>query len=282
MASHFSSIGFRITTMEEAEEVASRIAPEATTIDVKRGTYLRWAPGSGEELWLLRNRRGALIGLNPHFTGSSSVRVGLVERVEQPDDSPLDGAFFAWGGAEDEPWDGVCQLVFDCPDAASHADLKLPALATAQIAAFARSIDVHESQEAFAHAQEGEDLPFASQSFLPSGLFADELEPDGGGSRTSEVIFSGHVVDSSVRTNSLTGLDYVWAAVETLGGVYDVVADQELLPEPPAPGAVVMGTFWLSGRLVGEPVEVEEPARAEAPAEEGAPKRKGLLRRLFG
>lgn len=287
MASPFSSIGFPITTMQEAGEIANRIADQTTRINVKNGTYLRWAPGSGEELWLLRNRRGALIGLNPHFTGSSSVQVGLVERVEQSDDSPLDGAFLAWGGCEDEPWDGECQLVFDCPDAASHAELKLPALATAQIAAFARSIDLHESPGAFARAQAGEDVPFASKSFIPSGLFADELEPDGPGdsegSRTSEAIFTGHVVDSSVRTNSLTGDHYVWAAVETLGGVYDVVADPELLPEPPAPGAVVMGSFWLSGRLVGEPpVEVQAPVQEEATVQEEAPGRKGLLRRLFG
>ena len=281
MASHFSSIGFPITTMAEAEELANWIAPRATTIAVKNGAYLHWAPGSGEELWLLHNRRGSLIGLNPHFAGSSSVRVGLVERVEQPGDSSLDGAFFAWGGAEDDPWDGACQLVFDCPDAASHADLKLPALATAQLAAFAQSIDVHGSPEEFAEAQVGEEVPFASQSFLPSGLFAEELGSDGG-SRTSEAIFTGHVLESSVRTNSLTGVHYVWAAVETLGGVYDVVADQELLPEAPAPGAVVIGTFWLSGRLVGEPVEIDEPAHEQASAREEAPERKGLLRRLFG
>jgi hypothetical protein len=276
VASHFSSIGFPITTVEEAEETANRIAPQATRIEVKNGTYLRWAPGGGEELWLLRNRRGATIGFNPHFTGSSSVRVGLVERVERRDDSPLDGAFFAWAGVEDNPSDGECQLVFDCPDAASHAGLQLPALATAQIAAFAHSVEVHGSPEEFDTDQETADVPLASQSLFPAGLFADELDPDGDeNSPTSEAVFAGHIVDSSKRTNSLTGVQYVWAAVETLGGVYDVVVGQDLLEEPPAPGAVLLGHFWLSGRLVGEPVEVEAPV-------EEAPKRKGLIRRIFG
>jgi hypothetical protein len=275
MASHFSTIGFPITTMQEAEDTANRVAPQATSISVKGGTYLRWAPGSGEELWLLRNRRGALIGLNPHFTGSSSVRVGLLERIRRPEDTRLDGAFFGWVDPDQEPDDGACQVVFECPDAATHAALKLPAIATAQIAAFARSIEVHESRGAFEHAQEGQDIPFASQSFVPSGLFTDELESiglgDGGEPRSSEAIFAAHVVDSSLRTNSLTGDHYVWAAVGTLGGVYDVVADPELLAAPPAPGAVVMGSFWLSGRLVGEP-HVEREATVE---------RAGLLRRLF-
>jgi hypothetical protein len=110
---------------------------------------------------------------------------------------------------------------------------------------------------------------------VPSGLFTDELESiglgGGGEQRSSEAIFAAHVVDSSLRTNSLTGDHYVWAAVGTLGGVYDVVADPELLAAPPAPGAVVMGSFWLSGRLVGEP-HVEREATVE---------RAGLLRRLF-
>jgi hypothetical protein len=132
--------------MQEAEDIANRVAPQASSISVKGGTYLRWAPGSGEELWLLRNRRGALIGLNPHFTGSSSVRVGLLERIRRPEDTRLDGAFFGWVDPDQEPDDGACQVVFECPDAATHAALKLPAIATAQIAAFARSIEVHESR----------------------------------------------------------------------------------------------------------------------------------------
>jgi hypothetical protein len=111
---------------------------------------------------------------------------------------------------------------------------------------------------------------FATQSLAPAGLFSDELE--------AMAVFTGHVVESALRTNSLTGREYAWAAVESLGGAYDVVAARELLSAAPPAGAVVMGSFWLSGRLLDEPRHVEhdaEPEEAPAPP-------KGLLRRLFG
>lgn len=38
------------------------------------------------------------------------------------------------------------------------------------------------------------------------------------------------------------------AEVETLGGVFDVVVDPELLPDGIPDGGVVQGVFWLTGR----------------------------------
>lgn len=272
MATHFGAIGFPVATREDAERIAEQVRSQASETPVEAGMYLRWAPGSGEELWLRLDRRGKLTGLTPHFSGASRQRLKLEERVRQRTDAALDGAFFAWSldPEDDSEW---AQVVFDAPDAAVHADLTLPAVATAQLAAFAHSIDIHESPEAFAAAQAADEVPFASRSFMAIGLWADELGADAPASQ-AEAVFSGHVVESSRRENQLTGNDYVWAAVETLGGIYDVVAAPEQLPTPPPPGAVVFGSFWLSGRLLDEPRP--EP-HAEPPHE-----RRGLLRRLLG
>ena len=65
----------------------------------------------------------------------------------------------------------------------------------------------------------------------------------------AEAVFSGHVLESGRRTNRLTGADFIWCLVETLGGVYDVVIDPELLPDVPRVGGVLQGSFWLSGRI---------------------------------
>ena len=94
----------------------------------------------------------------------------------------------------------------------------------------------------------------ASQSFIPSGLFSpggETTEPP-----LASAIFTGHIRAAEVRTNEVTGAEYFWAFVSTLGGDFDVVIDPELVSNPvPAAGGVLQGEFWLSGRLVDPPRE---------------------------
>ena len=52
------------------------------------------------------------------------------------------------------------------------------------------------------------------------------------------------------KRNEESGGEFLWAAVDTLGGTYDVVADPSLLEIVPPPGSVLSGTFWLSGRVL--------------------------------
>jgi hypothetical protein len=215
VAGHFASLGFPVSAVEDVEALAEQVKPHCTETRVAAGSYLRWEGGDGAELWLQLDRRGRLIGLNPHFSGSSRLRVRLVEPVRTADDSTLDGAFFAWTLDRElgEEWS---QPIFDMPDAACHTGVTLPAVAEAQVAAFAHSLEVHGSPESFALAQAGDELPFASQSFISFGVWAEELGTEGS---RAEASFSGHVVDSSTKQNPLTGQAYTWIALETLGGI---------------------------------------------------------------
>ena len=96
MPSQFSAIGFDVTSGEELAALASRVSDRAETITVSEGQYLKWAPPSGEQLWLQVNRTGDAMGMNPHFAGKSSVRVGLETRVIRESHTPLDGTFLGW------------------------------------------------------------------------------------------------------------------------------------------------------------------------------------------
>lgn len=271
MASHFASLGFPISDVKGMRRLAGELTPKAQELPAGDGAYLRWAPGSGEELWLQVDRRRDFSGMNPHFSGVSRLRLGLEQRIKIRGATPLDGAFEAF--VLDEEDEAVAQLIFDCPDAVLHAGVPLPAIATAQIAAFAHDVEIHESVEAFEAAQVAEgggpdQLRFASQSFFPSGVFAKRPE--------ATAILSGHVIDSGLRTNALTNDSYTWAAVESVGGVYDVVASPDVIPSAPPLGGVVLGSFWLSGRLLDEPRPA--PDAVLQPVEE---ERRGLLRRIF-
>ena len=107
------------------------------------GEYLKWAPPSGEQLWLQITPEGDAMGMNAHFAGKSVIRVAVEARVARPSHTPLDGTFLAWanpsGGAASV---GDYPFVFDCPDAATHLELALPSTVTAQIAAFAQQVSL--------------------------------------------------------------------------------------------------------------------------------------------
>jgi hypothetical protein len=246
--SQFSAIGFTVSSGEDLAALASRVAERADTIDAKAGQYLKWAPPSGEQLWLQVKHNGDAMGLNPHFEGKSSVRVTVEARIARDAHTPLDGTFLAWANPPDGAvGGGDYPLAFDCPDAATHDVLTLPATLSVQIAAFAQHVMVYESQNAYDTAQAAQGLPFPSRSFIPSGIVSPSGEPVT--PPESHALIAGEVIEAAERRNTVTGQPFWWALVDTVGGTFDVVIDPVLLSNPIEAGNVMSGWFWLSGRL---------------------------------
>ncbi len=248
MPSQFSALGFTITSGEDLAALASAVADRTDTIDAADGQYLKWAPPSGEQLWLQVRRNGDAMGMNPHFEGKSVVRIGLEARVARHTHTPLDGAFLAWANPPaGASTGGDYPFAFDCPDAAVHAALELPVVVEAQIAAFAQQLTVYPSEAAYAEAQAAEGLAFGSRAFIPSGLISPTGEPVT--PPEPHALMTGHVLEAEPRRNSITGEAFCWALLETEGGTFDVVIDPALLSGPVTRGSVLSGWFWLSGRL---------------------------------
>ena len=95
MPSQFSAIGFQVTTGEDLASLASSVAGKADKVPARGGQYLRWAPPSGEQLWLQVKPNGDAMGMNPHFAGKSSIRIAVDARVARDTHTPLDGTFLA-------------------------------------------------------------------------------------------------------------------------------------------------------------------------------------------
>lgn len=267
MPSQFSAVGFRVSTGEDLSALASRVAGEAETIKVQGGEYLKWAPPSGEQLWLQVSPKGDAMGMNPHFAGKSEVRVAVEARISRKGHTALDGTFLGWANPPiGAATGGDYPFAFDCPDAAMHVNQALPTTVVAQVAAFAQQITLYPSRQAYDASQAAQGLSFASQSFIPSGLFTPEGEPVN--PPEPHALLAGHVIEADERRNWVTEAPYWWALVESLGGTFDVVIDPELLTAAPRVGQVLSGWFWLSGRL---PVS----AAAARPST-------GWLRRLVG
>ena len=116
MPSQFSAIGFTVSSGEDLAALASRVADRADTIDAQAGQYLKWAPPSGEQLWLQVKRNGDAMGMNPHFEGKSSVRIAVEARIARESHTPLDGTFLAWANPPDgAAAGGDYPFAFDCP-----------------------------------------------------------------------------------------------------------------------------------------------------------------------
>lgn len=139
--------------------------------------------------------------------------------------------------------------MFDAPDAAVYADLAVPGIADAAISAFAAEIELHASPEAF--EREAEEPGFATRSFIPSGTFTpdgDAIDPP-----DAEAIIGGHVIEADTRTNEITGRPFYRALVDSYEASFDVVIDPAIVERQPRPGEVVLGGFWLTGRLRSYP-----------------------------
>jgi hypothetical protein len=246
--SQFSAIGFTVSSGEDLAALASRVAERADTIDARAGQYLKWAPPSGEQLWLQVKRNGDAMGMTPHFEGKSSVRVAVEARIAREAHTPLDGTFLAWANPpEGAAIGGDYPFVFDCPDASTHEALALPAVLIAQVAAFAQQLTVYASPLDYDAAQAALGQSFGSRSFIPSGLIAPSGQPVV--PPESHALIAGVVLEASERRNSVTGQPFWWALLDTVGGTFDAVIDPSLLSAPIQAGNVVAGWFWLSGRL---------------------------------
>ncbi|VUD64943.1 hypothetical protein TDB9533_03439 [Thalassocella blandensis] len=245
MPSHFSSIGFNIASEEDLIRVTQSLLETAVDVACFYGRYRKWSQ-DGIEMWLHFNEKNEFIGITPAYTATSSIAVALTKEIEN--DYPFDGTFHAWLNPQgEEPDSGDFPFVFDIPDRACFAELELPKLTHMNLSAFAHNLSVFEDEQSFYDSQT-EEPSFAVESFIPSGLFVDEGASDN--QPSAMAFFTGRVVASECKTNPMTGLEFFWAKIKTLGCELDIVVDPALCESLPAPGHIVSGSFWLCGSFM--------------------------------
>lgn len=255
MASHFSTIGLNLNDEQEFYKYFELTFENGERIKTKSGTYVFWDIRDGVELWGQLDKRNNAIGLNPHFTGSSKMKVRIMNKVEDNDNTVLDGSYYCWANPmNDEDTEGEYPFVFDLPNMALYDDVKLPQIVTVQLAAFAHEVKVYENEEEYDKLQT-EEVKWASKSFVPSGLFS--LEVDGGVTEPpqAEAILTGIVLETKTIKNAYTNNQFVYAKVDSLGGEFDVVIDPEILIKEVKVGGIIQGEFWISGKIADENLE---------------------------
>ena len=247
MPSHLSTVGLPVASEAEFWDLAQRVGPLSLGVPVDGGAYFHWHDGSGAELWLQVADGDEFLGMAPHFAGDSRVHARLDYRIPATDGSAFDGSFRATALVEGS--DETYPFVFDSPEFLRLNPVPLPAEVVLQVAAFAHELEVFDT-EADLNAAQGANAAdgppaLAARCFVYSGH--DDAAPDE--LPEARAVMSGVVLASGERGNNLTGRRFTWALVESHGGTFDVVADATLLPTPPPVGAVMSGSFWLSGRV---------------------------------
>lgn len=245
--SNLSDIGFPTPDEQSINELIMHVLEVARQVDCPRGFYLKHTDPSGAEIYLQGNFNQELVGFNPHFVGSSRRRV-RIERAVERDSSELDGGFFA--RAVSDAGDEEYPFVFDVPDFRTVLIAQYPFDADIQLTAFgSNDFRIFADEAEYDGAQDGE-TKFASRSFIPVGTF--NIAAEDGNEPPPRPIgrFSGEVTAAERRKNEMSGEEFWWMLVETLGGEVDVVIDPRYVPAEPKPGGIVEGTFYLSGRIL--------------------------------
>ncbi|MDR1835267.1 MAG: DUF3881 family protein [Fusobacteriaceae bacterium] len=239
----FADVGFGAATLEEFKKLVTTAYRSAKKYPAEGGSYAVYSDPSGAQLWIQFNMRNEVTGASPYFKGRSRRAVCLTNTVPRHM-SEMDGAFHCWAApsSEKNPFSGLYPFVFDVPDYRIMASFKFPRDCDIQLNGFAEKIS----------CQAGEASPRGG-SFSPS-VRATGGGIDEGGEPQAYGIFSGGILQWERRTNQLTGQEFYWLFVETLGGAMDILVERKKLPEDPVAGGAFSGEFWLTGRIYGAPL----------------------------
>jgi len=245
--SDLSNIGFNIESEEQFREIVEKSFESATTIEVPWGSYIHFVDPSGAEFWTQLNLENEFIGFHPHFHGMSRRPVSIVREIEG-EESDLDGMFYAWANPSesDDPESGEYPFVFNVPDIKALPEMNYPRNVDIQLSAFAIEFEFYPNEDDY-YGSEDEEVQFAVESFMPVGLYNFEDEDE---TPEAYAVFSGIITQSEKRKNEMTGEEFYWMLVETLGGEVDVVASLDMCDELPNVLGVIQGQFWLSGRIL--------------------------------
>lgn len=257
MSSHFAAIGIGVTNQDEfGERVVSLIsAGSARQIATKISEHV-WTDPSGARL-VAQVRDREIEFLLPCLAGTTPA-------VQVRDVRLLDGETAMLELLDGVDGELVCPIAVELEDravlASSGGRLENGSLV---LAALAEDVTVHADAEAYFASQDDDGPKFAADHFIPSGTFSI-AEP------SAHALLAGEVVEIETPVNTVTGTAFHRIRVRTIAALeLDVAIATTDLEQPPVPGNIVTGTFFLTGRLG---LQATDPA-------ENSPKRRRWFRR---
>lgn len=231
MSNDYSDIGFQIN--DEADFSALHTAhPEllARRENIYGETAELFSPDGRAELWYYADENGVFgCYAEPGYHSGRSTEV--VPQKWLP-------------GAVLEVETAICPLTVAVPGV-FLAPLELNKPCNMELTLFARNLEAYENADTFVEKHEGSTAP---ESIIPYGSFSlpkkeEEFAPDA----VAEV--SGVITEVALRENPIHRWMYYEIGLSCLGVEFTVVANADLLLEPPQVGNILHGFYWVSGRM---------------------------------
>lgn len=247
-----SSVGFLDRNAVDFYNTYLQICEHGEIVETKSAKYLRWAVSENLELWTRVKDDGPEMHFHSYYAGHARMTVALIEKTPRRKETLSDGAFLCRSSASaGAGWiAGRVPFVFDTPDFHRYDDLQLPRLATVQLTAFAFNVEGFEDEDEYdkAYPADEEGYCWDYKHFVPAYMLNprgedNELQP-----ACTQV--SGFVLDAGIITNPVTGLDFCWAKVETIGGEVDVVCSPDKLSGYLVKDGIATLNCYLYGRLI--------------------------------
>lgn len=236
MASHYSDMGFTVNSSEDIIEIVKQIYPNAKEVSRNKKTYQQICVDKFIEFWLnLKN--GAIEEIEFHYNSENFAACSFEQYISYSEED-MAGIV--------QVNNGLCPVVIEIPNLGLFERFMENQKMNLQISAYAHEVNLFDSEDAYAASQGNREHKFATEHFLPVGLFTENE----GDSPSAQAVFGGKILEYELRKNPLTGLDYYYFAVTCQGSVYDIVADPALVKTKPQVGGVLNGHFWLSGKIV--------------------------------
>jgi len=252
MTTPLSSIGFTLYSAEESWQLATVVAEKGRRVGTADGNYVVLTTECGSELWAKLDSENRPYAILPHFAGQARSQILVTQRIRY-NDRPLDGRLLGWINPSQGTFGfggppGDYPLLFEAPDYAYYTFMEVPCTVTVQLAAFAQNIDVFSSVEDYDSRPE---KTWPSETLLASGAAGLHGYQRGDANpHANEAFITGIVEATQSQENPLTHGQFQWMRVKVMGGYFDVCIDSALMKGSVAPGSVISGNFWLSGRLV--------------------------------
>jgi hypothetical protein len=249
-----ADVGFYDRNAVRHLEVYEQLCKHGEMIEAGEAKYLKWDVGQNLELWTRVKEGVPEMLYYVSYTGEARLKVALLEKMPRPESLLSEGAFYCRGAASaGADWlAGRNPFIFDTIHYHCYDGLSLPRLSTIQLTGFAFRMTGFENEEEYDEAYPGDEEGYCwdYKHFIPALM----LKPrgDDGELQSASAEVSGWVSDTGIVTNPVTGLDFCWARLETIGGEVDVVCAPERLSGYLVKGGLAATECYLYGRLMDD------------------------------
>lgn len=239
MANHFSDIGIEFDEYDyafELEDIIDSDSVDVKTVSFGAASYLKLSFDENIRLWVRTTDSGIIPeSVTPYFITGASLSLSAAELI---DSDPYEMTGLLRG------WTGTLPINITVPVSGMIRSHSAEDILKFNVCAFAESVEVYDSPEAFSEScSYGDD--FGAETFISTGCydsFGNEKV-----SQSSRAMISGTVKDFSLRTNGYTGLEFYSITLQTAGMELEAVVSADDVYGELNTGNVLFGHFWLMG-----------------------------------